>query len=211
LCVTPPARDAVPALLAALRRYGDDGGRERRNGDGSDQDVLSGIVTRIDDAAAAYKIRSALEEIEPEAAGPGSAIVAHQLELPDREKEDAKQLEGKWRLTRMEKEGKDLSNEAVKELRQRLILGASDFRLEVRGKPSLEGTWEADSKRSPKRITLRAIDKKFGGELAFHAIYEFRRETLVVCVGEGGSAAQRRFVTEPGDGLRIEYYEKEKE
>jgi hypothetical protein len=74
-CVTPPARDAVPALLAALRRYGNEGEWERVNGDGGDQDVLSGIVTRIDDAAATGKIRSALEAIEPEAANRAAARV----------------------------------------------------------------------------------------------------------------------------------------
>jgi hypothetical protein len=67
-CVRPRALEAVPALVAAVRRYGGDGRRESQAGDGDADNLLMGIVTRIDEPVAADKVRSALEDIEPEAA-----------------------------------------------------------------------------------------------------------------------------------------------
>jgi hypothetical protein len=67
-CVRPPAKEAVPALVEAVRRYGGKAGSRRRSAGGEGLDVLRDVVMEIDGAAAATEVRMALEAIDPEAA-----------------------------------------------------------------------------------------------------------------------------------------------
>ena len=68
LCVIPRPREAVPALVAAVRQYG---GEDRRHGSAEAETgggLPRGIVTGGDKASAAKAVFKALEIIDPEAA-----------------------------------------------------------------------------------------------------------------------------------------------
>jgi RNA polymerase sigma factor (sigma-70 family) len=132
-------------------------------------------------------------------AGPARAASGTGHAMPTQIKTDAQRLQGVWQLVSMVSEGKQASENEIREIR--LELTDTAFRSECAGPLFRESTYTIDPTRDPRRLDFTSK-----GDFPPHvcqAIYRFEGEDLVLCYPRSGANRPARFESKPGSGLTL--------
>jgi RNA polymerase sigma factor (sigma-70 family) len=112
---------------------------------------------------------------------------------------DAQRLPGVWVPVRLVREGKQVSEDEVRNLR--LVLTDKAFRSECAGSLFREATYTIDPTREPRWMDLTSR-----GEFVphvCHAIYRIDGDQLTLCYPGPGAQRPARFESKPGSGLTL--------
>ena len=134
----------------------------------------------------------------------GLALVAAAAD--DDTKTDQDKLQGPWKLTALESDGKKASDDAVKAMR--MTVKGDRLYLKEDNKEE-EGTFKIDPTKSPKTMDLTI---KVGEKMdTVRLIYELKGDDLKLCGGKLGKDRPAEFATKTGSGLHLLIFKREKE
>jgi uncharacterized protein (TIGR03067 family) len=112
---------------------------------------------------------------------------------------DSQRLQGVWQLVWLINDGKQASENEVRDVQ--LELTDTAFRSDCAGALFRESTYTIDPTRDPRRLDFTSR-----GNFAPHvcqAIYRFEGDQLVLCYPGSGAERPARFESEPGSGLTL--------
>ena len=130
----------------------------------------------------------------------------------DENKDDAKLVQGNWKVVALEADGKQAPDEALKGMRWS-FKGNELQGTDPGEKPSDKASFKLDSSKSPKQIDLVVLEGAQKGK-TIEGIYKFEKVRLIVCL-RGPEAAEKgrpqEFKTEADSGLGMITLERIKE
>ena len=109
-------------------------------------------------------------------------------------------LEGDWRFTALEIDGKAMPAGALAQ--SRLLIDGDRFRTES-PEATYEGVFTVDAERQPPHIDIRFVEGPEAGNTS-HGLYELDGDRLTLCLGLAGSSRPTTFATAPGSGHALE-------
>jgi uncharacterized protein (TIGR03067 family) len=110
----------------------------------------------------------------------------------DDAKDDQKNIQGAWTVVSIEQGGEKQPEEKVKDVR--ITFGADGKGHIKHGDKEMDMTYELDSAKSPKQITV-----KHDNGVTMRGIYKLDGDTLTVCMGEEDSNERpTEFATKAG-------------
>lgn len=125
---------------------------------------------------------------------PAAILVCFSAGEPD----TSKKLQGTWKISEAEREGK-AADDVVG---HRLTFAGDQFRIDaIDGKQLFQGTFRIDPTASPARITFNHAAGELKGS-AWEGIYVLERDSLRICDNAPNPKRARptTFRTEPGSG-----------
>ncbi|HEV3262550.1 MAG TPA: TIGR03067 domain-containing protein [Gemmataceae bacterium] len=119
-------------------------------------------------------------------------------------KDDQKNIQGTWTAVSIEQGGEKLAEEKVKD--SRITFGADGKAHMKHGDKAQELTYELDSAKKPKQITLKGDDGK-----TMLGIYKLDGDDLTICIcGEDSNERPTEFATKDGTKTHLVVLKREK-
>ena len=120
--------------------------------------------------------------------------------------DDAKAIEGTWKVESAEAGGKKIESEDL----MTLVVKITGARYEVRIKDKVDaGTLALDEKQTPKTMDATDTEGDDVGKVV-KAIYELNGDTLRVCYPLDGGERPKEFATKEGSPVLLVTYKREK-
>ena len=120
--------------------------------------------------------------------------------------DDAKAMEGTWKVESAEAGGKKIESEDL----MTLVVKITGARYEVRIKDKVDaGTLALDEKQTPKTMDATDTEGDDVGKVV-NAIYELNGDTLRVCYPLDGGERPKEFATKEGSAVLLVTYKREK-
>jgi uncharacterized protein (TIGR03067 family) len=118
--------------------------------------------------------------------------------------DDAKAIQGKWRLAKGELSGQPMAEAVTRSISLKLASGK--YEVFVGNSPD-KGTYAIDSTVRPKTITVTGTEGPNQGK-TFPAIYELQEDTLRICYDLSGTKRPTEFKTTAGTRLFLVTYKR---
>ena len=118
--------------------------------------------------------------------------------------DEAKQLEGKWKVVALEADGQKAPEEALKTMRC-TIKGQEMQMRDAADAPVEKAALKLDLTKTPRHIDFTVKEGPDKGK-TIKGIFKFEKERLVICMREAEAAEKSRpteFKTDAGSGLGI--------
>jgi len=124
----------------------------------------------------------------------------------DNVKTDADKLQGVWKTTSVEVDGKKMPDDGVKNIRLTVKGDKMIFKEENKEE---EATFKLDATQKPRALdwTIKNGDKVE----TIRLIYELRGDDLKLCGGKAGKDRPKEFASKAGSGLNLIVLKREKE
>lgn len=132
-----------------------------------------------------------------------ASLTAFATDPPD----DAKAVQGKWKLVSAELAGQPMGDEFLKITSLKMENGK--YEVFVGDEPD-RGTYTLDSAARPKGMTITGTDGPNHGR-TFPAIYELKGDTLRICYDLSGAKRPSEFKTIAGTRLYLVTYHRKKD
>jgi uncharacterized protein (TIGR03067 family) len=126
--------------------------------------------------------------------------------------DDAKALQGEWRVVAGEKDGKKDPEKRILDAAGKLVVGGDEFTLSGKHAPPAKYKVRLDPSKTPKAIDLTIQDGKHKGTTVA-GIYTLEKDRFTLCVpiaGPDPSARPKDFTTKEGDNLMVLTFERSK-
>jgi uncharacterized protein (TIGR03067 family) len=121
---------------------------------------------------------------------------------------DAEALQGTWRLTAWEANGKALTDKDLKD--GKLVLKGDRYTVTLAGKETVTGTQKLDSKKEPKTIDIVDASGSNKGKTGL-GIYELKGDEFRVVFAPPGETRPTKFATGPDSGQWLHVWKRVKE
>jgi uncharacterized protein (TIGR03067 family) len=121
--------------------------------------------------------------------------------------DDAKSIQGNWRLAKAELAGQAMPESVMKMISLKLDNGKYEVFV---GEHPDRGTYTMDPATDPKSITVAGVEGPNQGK-TFPAIYELKGDTLTICYDLSGAKRPTEFKTLPGTKLYLVTYNRKKD
>jgi uncharacterized protein (TIGR03067 family) len=131
-------------------------------------------------------------------------LAACDPEAQDR-KADRDRIQGPWALVSTQSDGKTVSADSLKARDVRMVFEGERVLAKMGDMSVTLGTFALDPSRTPK-----AYDRTYEDGTPRRGIYTLEGETLTICIAGLGKARPTAFATQPGDGLSLLVYTREK-
>jgi uncharacterized protein (TIGR03067 family) len=142
----------------------------------------------------------------------GSAFCLPALPADDKPSQDAKLLEGSWKVVALEADGKKPPPEALKGMRW--SFKGSEVQIADSGEKSGgKSSVKLDSSKTPKHIDLVVLEGPQKGK-TMQGIFKFEKDRLVICLRgleDAKKGRPREFMTEADSALGMITLERVKE
>jgi RNA polymerase sigma factor (sigma-70 family) len=137
---------------------------------------------------------------------PAKVLSTGQIELEVKAKSD---LEGTWKATSFEQDGRSLPEEKIKEIEAAFGGDGYRFTSGLRVAGALTGTFTADPETRPKSFDLVPKAGVFQGQ-AFKGIYKLEEDTLTLCFVWPTKERPREFVSPPNSTAVLAVFKRQK-
>lgn len=121
---------------------------------------------------------------------------------------DAEALQGTWRLTAGEANGKALTDKDLKD--GKLVLKGDRYTVTLAEKGTLTGTQKLDPKKEPKTIDIVDASGSDKSKTSL-GIYDLKGDEFHVVFALSGKARPTKFATEPDSGQWLHVWKRVKE
>jgi uncharacterized protein (TIGR03067 family) len=128
-----------------------------------------------------------------------------------KEEDDAKRLQGVWRVAAVEEDGKAAPADDVKNIT--VTFEKDTFNVKEGDNVTLRGTFTLDPSAKPKGIDMTITEAGKGGETPkkMLGVYEFTKDGLRWCVAKPGAKERPKgFAGKEGDGQMLVTLKREK-
>jgi uncharacterized protein (TIGR03067 family) len=125
-------------------------------------------------------------------------------------KSDLKKMEGTWKVTLHEMEGKKTTDEENAKADVKLVIKASKYALSIGGKEIAAGTIKLDASKKPSTIDALTTSGPQEGK-TMQGIYEVKGDEMRVCFAQPGKERPTAFSTKEGSGHLLLGYKRIKE
>jgi uncharacterized protein (TIGR03067 family) len=139
-------------------------------------------------------------------AGLATQSAAQQKE--DAVKEELKKLQGTWTLVALEKDGKEVPPDKLKEANIKVTIKGTSFSFMVGGK-TIEGSFTIDPAKSPKHLDAKGPNAQ-GAEEKTIGIYKLEGDTLRICFVPEGKQRPTEFKSQADTGTTLETFRRDK-
>jgi uncharacterized protein (TIGR03067 family) len=133
----------------------------------------------------------------------GASLNAFAAGSPD----DAKSVEGNWRIVKAELAGQPMADAVIKSISLKLDDGKYEVFV---GEHPDRGTYTIDASTRPRSITVTGTEGPNQGK-TFPAIYELKGATLRICYDLSGAKRPTEFKSVAGTRLYLVTYNRKKE
>jgi uncharacterized protein (TIGR03067 family) len=130
---------------------------------------------------------------------------------PKAANDDAKLLQGNWKVVAIESDGRQAPAEKLTGMRW--SFKGSEVEFSGPGELAAKATLKLDSGKTPKQIDLTGLDGAQKGK-TIEGIFKFEKDQLMICFRDAEAAEKGRpteFATRPDSGLGMITLEREKE
>ncbi|HYT89054.1 MAG TPA: TIGR03067 domain-containing protein [Gemmataceae bacterium] len=125
-------------------------------------------------------------------------------------KKDLKQMEGTWKATMHEIDGKKTTEEEQKQADVKLVIKGGKYTVSFGGKVVGKGTVKLDATKKPREVDAIATEGP-GKDETMKGIYELKGDEMRVCFAQPGKERPTEFRTKEGTGQMLLGYKRIKE
>ena len=140
----------------------------------------------------------------------GLVLVATVRAGEDAAKKELKKLNGTWIAIALERDGENLGEKQVKELKLQLTLKDGDYTVKIDGKVIDTGTAKVDPTKKPKTVDIFPSQGEDKGK-TIQGIYEVDGDTFRECLDPRGKGRPTAFATKADSGQVLIVYQRAKE
>jgi uncharacterized protein (TIGR03067 family) len=125
----------------------------------------------------------------------------------DTGKADLKRLEGTWRMTSVEIDGKKIPPDDLKPMS--VVFRGDTYTVKNDDKEVEKGTQKLDPSQTPKTIDAHVVEGSDKGKDQL-GIYELSGDTLKVCFAAAGQERPKEFASKPGSKHEFGIFQRQK-
>lgn len=123
----------------------------------------------------------------------------------DKAGKDLAPFQGAWQVVSLETDGMAVPGEHTKGLT--LVIKGNERVLEQDGEVKSKATFKVDPAKKPKAIDIEVSDGPLAGRTV-RGVYEFKGDTLTVCLAIGDDKRPDDFSAKEGSGRQLQVFKK---
>jgi len=136
-------------------------------------------------------------------------VVDRPLPKKDVAKDDAKLLQGTWRVTLLQSRGRPFPEERLRQLDYKLIIQGQEFYFMLQNRKTQGMQFKVDPASKPKAIDLTPMTGRGKGQTIL-AIYSLEGDTLRICQPIRGGKRPSDFISSVGTRQNVMILKREK-